>query len=283
MEGRLDGLAMTGEGDRVNRRQPLATMFSRTLLTAANDYKLALDKGGEALDAATRRLEHFGLVAEQIKTIPQRQPEDPHFGILSQFSGTIVKSYVSEGQCVKEGEKMFEVADLSKLWFVFNAYAQDLPLLKIGQVVSVHTPSMPGRTLKARIGFISPNLDVVTHSVRVRVVLENPERLIKNNTSADGLVELDEPEVVAIPRSAVLWPGGTPRVYVEQAEGAYQQRDVKLGRAGDSVWEVLEGLDEGERVVLSGNLLIDGQAQLNTMAGALDTSLSMNRATAGIP
>ena len=119
---------------------------------------------------------------------------------------------------------MFEIADLSRLWFVFTAYAQDLPLLKVGQMVSVRTPSLPGRTLKARVGFISPNFDEVTHSARVRVVLENPDRLIKNNTYAEGIVELGEPEVVAIPRSAVLWPGGDPKVYVEMAEGSYQRR-----------------------------------------------------------
>ena len=69
---------------------------------------------------------------------------------------------------------------------------------------------------------------------------------------------------LTIPRSAVLWPGAQPRVYVEQAPGAYEQRNVKLGRAGDAAWEVLDGLKEGERVVQSGNMLIDGQAQLDS-------------------
>lgn len=266
VEGRIDGLAMNHEGQQVTKRQPLATMFSRTLLTTANEYKLALAQGEQAAEPVKRRLEQYGLVWEQIKNIPQRQPDDLYFGILASMTGTIVKSYVAEGQYVKEGEKLFEIADFTKMWFMFPVYELDLPFVQVGQFVNVKTPSLPGETMKARIASISPNLEKMTHTADVRVVLENPQRRIKNNTFAEGTVELDAPEVIAIPRSAVLWPGKTPRVFVEKAGGSYQQRDVKLGRAGDVLWEVLEGLKEGDRVVTSGNMLMDSQAQLDAMA-----------------
>ena len=265
VEGRIDGLAMNHEGQPISRRQPIATIFSRTLLAAANDYKLALDQGGPALEQAKRRLEQFGLVWEQISAIPQRQPDDLYFGILAPLTGTIVKSYVNEGQVVKEGEKLFEIADFTRMWFMFTAYEQDLPLIHERQIVTVRLPSLPGEELKARIGFISPNLNEMTRSAMVRVVLENPERRLKNKTYAEAEIELDAPEVIAVPRGAVLWTGNVPRVYLEKATGAYEQRNVKLGRAGDALWEVLDGLKEGERVVLSGNMLIDGQAQLDAM------------------
>ena len=266
VEGRIDGLAMNHEGQQVTRRQPLATLFSRTLLAAANDYKIALPQGGDALANAQRRLEQYGLVWEQIKAIPQRQPDDLYFGILAPLTGTIVKNYVAEGQYVREGDRLFEIADFTKMWFHFAAYEQDLPFIKIGQIVNVQTPSLPGEIIKARIAVISPTLDDATRSARVRVVLENPERRIKNNTFATGVIELEAPEVLAVARTAVLWPGHAPRVYVEKQAGVYEQRSVKLGRIGDTVCEVLDGLKEGERVVTSGNMLIDGQAQLNNLA-----------------
>ena len=115
--------------------------------------------------------------------------------------------------------------------------------------------------------FISPNLDAQTHAATVRVLLEHPELHLKNNSRAQGLVELDAPEVLAVPRSAVLWSGSAPRVYVEKSPGHYEPRAVKLGRVGDDAYELIEGLAEGERVVTSGQLLIDGQAQLNGHAG----------------
>ncbi len=189
-----------------------------------------------------------------------------YFGILAPLTGTIVKSYVAEGQYVKEGDRLFEIADFTKMWFVFTAYEQDFPLIQVGQIVDIQTPSLPGQMLKARVSFISPNLDEATRSARVRVVLENPERRLKNNTFAEGVIELEAPEVLTVARTAVLWPGKTPCVYVERQPGVYEQRSVKLGRTGDEDWEVLDGLKEGERVVTSGNLLIDGQAQINRYA-----------------
>ncbi len=266
VEGRIDGLLMNHAGQQVTRRQPLATVFSRTLLAAADEYKLALPQGGSALEAAKRRLEQYGLVWEQIKAIPDRQPDDLYFGMLSTRTGVIVKSYVSEGQYVKEGERMFEIADFTTLWFMFTAYEEDISLLKPRQEVQVSIPSLPGPVIRARIYSISPILDDATRSAMVRVVIENPDRKIMNNASGSAVVELDAPTVLAVPRTAVLWASAAPRVYVEQATGSYQQRSVKLGRMGDVLVEVLTGLQEGERVVTSGNMLIDSQAQMDAMA-----------------
>jgi Cu(I)/Ag(I) efflux system membrane fusion protein len=263
VEGRIDALTMSCEGDRLARRQPFGNIFSRTLLAAAADFKSALAAGDPVkLAAAKHRLEQSGLAAEQIDSIPQRSPDDLYFGILAPFSGTIVKSYVSEGQYVKEGERLFELADLTTMWFTFPVSETDLPFVKLEQIVDITTASLPGRTVRARITFISPSLDPQTHTAALRVLLEHPELHLKNKSVAEGVLELEAPEVLAVPRSAVLWPGNKPRVYVEKSSGSYEPRAVKLGRTGDTLVEVLDGLAEGERVVVSGNMLIDGQAQL---------------------
>ena len=262
VEGRIDGLAMNCEGEQIHQRQPIANIFSRTLLDAAETYKRALKTGGMDLEMARENLERYGLVSEQIATIPTRQPDNIHFGLIAELSGTVVKSYVSEGQYVKAGEKLFETADLSRLWFTFNVYEADLPFIHKDQFVAITTASLPGEVLKAKVAFISPSLDETTHSAQVRVVLENREGRIKNHLFAQGVLATEAAEALTVPRSAVLWPGNSPRVYVEKSAGTYEQRAVQLGRAGDTVWEVLGGLQAGERVVTAGNLLIDGQAQL---------------------
>jgi len=282
VEGRLDGLAMSCEGEKIQKRQPVATIFSRTLLRAAADYKsiLARTNAGAEMDAARKRLEEYGLVYEQIQSIPNRQEDDIHFGLVSRQAGVITKSYVTEGQYVKEGEKLFEIADFTRMWFMFTAYEQDLPFLTTGRMVDIHTPSLPGETLKGRIDFISPNLDGMTRSARVRVVLENPDRRIQNNIFATGTVALDAPEVLAIPRSAVIWPGTEPRVFVQVSPGNYEPRAVKLGRPGDSLWEIVEGVREGEQVVTAGNMLLDSQAQLDEIpvhSNAAPTSAAIVR------
>lgn len=262
-EGRIDGLGVKFEGAEVTQGQPLATFFSRPLLAAASEYKLSVKQGGSVLEAARNRLMQFGLTAGQIATIPQRADDDIHFDILAPLTGTVVKRWVYEGQYVQEGEKLFEIADFSKMWFMFIAYEQDLPFLHVGQRVEISAPSVPGQSLKATIKFINPNMDDVTRSARVRVEVENPDRSLKHRVYAQALVQTEAPEVLAVDRHAVLWPGKSPRVYVEKEAGVYQHRMVKLGRSGDDYWEVIDGLQAGEKVVTNGNMLIDGQAQLN--------------------
>ena len=161
---------------------------------------------------------------------------------------------------------MFGIADFTRMWCMFTVYEKDLPLVHEREVVRVRVESLPGEPINARVGFISPNLDEATRSAHVRVVLENPERRLKNKSFAEGTIELDAPEVLAIPRSAVLWPGGTPRVFVRRAPDAYERREVKLGRSGDALWEVLDGVKEGEQVVTSAGVLLDGQSQMNSDA-----------------
>jgi len=266
VEGRIDGLGLVHGNGRVVQRQPLATIYSRTLLSAARKYKEALNRDEAAALAAKRELEHCGLVWEQIKTIPLRQENDIYFGILSPRTGYVVESFVHEGQYVLEGDKLFEITDPAKLWFMFPAFEQDLPLLEVGQIVEIETPGLPGEKIKAPIAAIGRQLEEGAHSVRVRVEVEDRKSRIPRHASGTGLVNLEASEVLAVPRAAVLWPGGNPRVYVELHAGVYEPRAVKLGRVGDDAWEVLSGLSEGDGVVTSAGMLIDGQAQLSAAA-----------------
>jgi Cu(I)/Ag(I) efflux system membrane fusion protein len=220
--------------------------------------------------AARERLRRLGLSAGQIDQLPRKEPNAMHSEILAPISGTVVSRMIYEGQYVKEGDKLFEIADFSTMWFQFDAYEQDLAWLKAGQKVAVTTPAVPGKTFPGTVAFIDPNLREMTRSAKIRVELPNPvveddgrrRRELFHRLYADAEVEVEVPEVLTVARAAVLSPGSQPVVYVDRGGSAYEQRRVKLGRAGDDLWEVLDGVREGERVVSSGNMLIDAQAQL---------------------
>jgi len=270
--GRIEKLFVNFEGAEVEKGEPLATYYSKDLLNAVREYKVTHSQGpSPLLTAAQMRLQQLGMSKEQIAKAPERPESDIFVEILAPITGTVVKRYVYEGQYVQEGEKLFEIADFSTMWFQFIAYEQDLPFLREGLPVSITTPSLPGRTFSSAIKFINPNLDGMTRSARVRVEIINPpseqglhqKHEILHKLYADATITLDAPEVLAVPRTAVIWTGGAPRVYVEKSPAAYQQRSVVLGRAGDDYWEILEGVSAGDLVVASGNMLIDGQAQLN--------------------
>ena len=271
--GRIEKLYVNFEGAELKAGQPIATFYSKDLLAAIREYKVAYGEGpSPLLTAREMRLQQLGLSKEQIAKAPERSEADIFVDLLAPIAGTVIKQYVYEGQYVQEGERLFEIADFSTMWFQFIAYEQDLPFLKLGQKVTVRTDALPDKTFQAEIKFINPNMDDATRSARVRVEIANPKRELRHKLYAEGTVVIEAPEVLAVPRTAVLWPGNDPRVYVEQKPGVYQQRRVILGRPGDGFWEVLEGLREGERVVTSGNMLVDGQAQLLNVSAPRDES-----------
>ncbi len=284
VDGRIDSLMVNHLGAEVTAGAPLATFYSPTLLAAERDYVTLFRSPGAGAErqqlivGAATRLKRFGLSADQIAALSGKQADDMHTTLVAPVSGTVVARSVYAGQYVKEGDKLFEIADFSTMWFLFDAYERDLAWLKPGQKVEVSTPSAPGRSFSGAIAFIDPNMKEMTRTAKVRVELANPlvetnghaRRELLHKLFAEALVSVDVPEVLAVPRTAVLAAGPTPLVYVDKGGGVYEQRKVRLGRSGDELAEVLEGVAEGERVVTQGNLLIDAQAQLD--AGVKESS-----------
>ncbi len=277
VRGRIDQLHVNFVGAEVAQGAPLADFFSRQLLIALSEYRYST---GNLRKGATFKLTQLGLTAAQIADLNEDDPLNLTFPLLSPITGTVTAQHVKEGQWVDEGEALFEVADLSKMWFLFDAYEHDLPWLKPGQTVEVQTPSHPGKRFEAAIAFIEPGLDPVSRTVRVRVELDNPfleaekTRLFHNQLFAQAEVAVPIPDTLTIPRSAMIWPGGEPRVFVEKEDGAYRLTPIQAGRTGDRMVEVLSGLKEGDKVVVRGGVLLDGQAQINhpleAVAAALD-------------
>jgi Cu(I)/Ag(I) efflux system membrane fusion protein len=286
VDGRIESLHVNFIGAEVREGEPLATLYSPMLLTAQREFltlrrqfartngpALQLDQTN-LLAAAAQRLIQLGMTRAQVEELGDAPEPAIETELLAPVSGTVVARSVYAGQYVKEGDPMFEIADFSTMWFLFDVYERDLSWIRIGQPVEITLSSLPGKTLRAPIAFIDPNLNEQTRSARVRVELPNPlieagggfRRELFHRTYAEGRVHVDVAEVLTVPREAVLAPGSQAFAYVENGSGAYEQRRITVGRRGDEHWEVLDGLAAGERVVTVGNLLIDAQSQLNQSA-----------------
>ncbi|RYD22586.1 MAG: efflux RND transporter periplasmic adaptor subunit, partial [Verrucomicrobiaceae bacterium] len=264
VDGRVDQLHVNYMGAEVESGQPLAEFYSPNLLQAEREYRQLT---GELRKSTALRLRQMGLSPEQIAALPEKPADALTSQILSPVTGTVVAQSVYEGQYVATGEKLFEIADFSTMWFMFQAYEQDLPWIAIGQTVTVTTPAIPGKTFQGKVTFIDPNFDEATRSTKVRVELPNPKvngrRELLHKLYADGAVNIETPDVLTIPKSAVIQTGPEAVVYVDREGGAYEQVTVRPGRRGDKLLEVLSGLKAGDKVVTHGNLLIDGQAEMN--------------------
>ena len=262
--GRIEKLYVSYIGAEVKEGQPLAEFYSPNLLQAEREYRSLT---GDLRSATAVRLRQMGLTAAQIEALPNKPTDQLTSQILAPIGGTVIVQNAFEGQYVQEGEKLFEIGDFSKMWFQFRAYEQDLAWIKPGLNVDITTAANPGKVFSGKITFIDPNFDPATRSTNVRVELDNPlidgRRLLARGIYADGRVHLEPTSALAIPRSAVIQTGPEAVVYIEQGDGAYARKAVKLGRRGDQVVEILSGISEGDKVVTNGNLLIDGQAEMN--------------------
>jgi len=281
--GRVEKLFINYVGAVVRAGEPLATVYSPEMLTAQRQYVERLRAGTTAFTASERatareRLLELGLTEEEIGILEHTLEPVAMVTVRAPMSGTVVSRAVYEGQYVQTNDRLFEIGDFSSMWFVFDAYEADLAWLQAGQTVEVSTASLGQRTLTAPIAFINPNLDEVTRTAKVRVVLPNPDGALFHKQVATGRVRLEVSDALVAPRSAVLQHGGEAVVFLQQAEHSYLARRVRLGRAGDDHVEILAGLASGDRVVTEGGLILDGQAQLARAAitGGEATSVAEN-------
>ncbi|HWA08753.1 MAG TPA: efflux RND transporter periplasmic adaptor subunit [Opitutaceae bacterium] len=272
--GRVDQLFVNAVGAEVVAGAPLATIYSPDVLTAERVFVERLKAGEAAFPAADRaaareRLFELGLTEPEIHALETTQQPSATLTVRAPLAGTVVSKSVYEGQYVTASDRLFEIADFSSMWFLFDAYEQDIPWLSVGQSVEVTTGAVPGETIRAPIAFIDPNFDEGTRTTKVRVVIPNPHfnlegehHRLPHRVPAEGKVKIETAAVLLAPRSAVLDAGDGPVAYVDHGDRTYEQRRLRLGRRGDDQVEVLAGLQEGERVVTQGALLIDAQARL---------------------
>lgn len=291
VDGRIEKLFVNFTGAEVKAGEPLAVLYSPVLLTAQREYLTLLaqtnftasptlqSQHDRLIDGARQRLRRLGLTDEQISGLPENATNFTTL-VTAPIGGTVVNRTAVEGQYVKEGDKLFEIADLSGMWFRFNVYEKDLPSIKVGDTVHVSSPAFGGKTLEGPIAFIEPTINQETRSARVRVELQNPNLNERGNTRrelfnglyADGAITIKTELVLAVSKSAVLHPGDQARVYIDHGGGAFEHRPVKLGRQGDAFVEILDGLSEGEKIVTSGNLMLDSQAQLSRTSGGVEAA-----------
>ena len=298
--GRIERLSVNRLGQEIRAGDPLLTLYSPSLLTAEREYvalikQPLLGPTGASTDltpilaSARQRLIQMGLTPRQIDALKDKSPSALTSDLMVPADGTVVLKQVYEGQYVTEGERLFETADFSTMWVQLTAYESDRQWLRVGQSARITTASWNGGVITGQVSFIDPNFDPMTRSTRVRIEVPNPieattegprRRLLHRVTAMAEIACVETART--LPRSALLWNGGQPVVYLSLGAGAYESRKVRIGRIGDHLAEVLDGLKPGERVVTQAAFLIDAQSQLQS-GGSGDSGNSQASSTSRNP
>ena len=263
-------------GSVVQREQPLAVFGSRDILSPQQAYLYALE-GQDRLagpspdpeqlalvknqiDQATQTLEAIGLSESQLHELAHTRTPSREIQLRAPTRGVVVHRDAEVGQRFERYAELFRIADLSRVWVLADVHSQDAALITAGQNAELAIPG--GRRLKARVGTAPPQFDRDSRTFKVRLEADNPRLELRPEMVLDVEVEAAFPDGIVVPAEAVLDTGARTIVYVDRGEGRFEPRHVETGwRAGERI-EIKAGLAEGERIVLSGQFLLDSESRL---------------------
>jgi Cu(I)/Ag(I) efflux system membrane fusion protein len=264
-------------GKEVVKGQPLLSIYSPDLVTAQEEFLIALRSaqtgtaGGEIeasrrelIESAKRRLLLWDITEDQIAELEKTGKPKTDMTIEAPLSGIVLEKMVLDGAYISPGMNLYKIADLSQVWIMADVYEYEVPLVRVGQTARVTLPYQSGESYRATVNYIYPTLDPVSRTLKVRLSMKNPGLMLKPEMFANVEINVSSGARLVIPREAVLDSGTRQIVYVEKKPGVYEMRMVTLGVRGEDSVEVLKGIRKGERVVTSGNFLIDSESQLRS-------------------
>lgn len=284
IEGWIENVYVDFTGKLVQKGQPLLTIYSPDLVQTQEEYLLAV-KGrrqlGESpfpdavnfseslLQSARRRLELWDITDAQIKELEKRGAPSRTMTLYAPTSGFVTTRNAFPKQRVMPETELYAIADLSNVWVIADIYEFEAADIKMGQPATVTISSYPGREFNGKITYIYPQVDNTTRTLKVRVELANKGFALKPDMYADVVLDMSYGRRLVVPQEAVMDSGSEQLVYVSLNDGYFEPRKVQLGAKVDNKFIVLGGLNEGERVVTSGNFLVDSESKLKSASGGM--------------
>ncbi|MEP3838791.1 MAG: efflux RND transporter periplasmic adaptor subunit [Algibacter sp.] len=268
--GRIEQLNVSFTGEKVNKAQLLATVYSPELYAAQQELITAasIKESQPSLYKAVRnKLKLWKLSESQINQIETSGLVKENVPIYATVSGTVSEKLVEQGDFVKQGQPLLKIANLNTVWANFDVYENQINLFKIGQAISITSNTYPNKVFKAKVDFIDPVLNTKTRTVKLRAVLANKQDAFKPGMFVEakvkGITSSKEP-VLTIPSTAVLWTGERSVVYLktDPNQPVFEMREITLGHKIGDNYEVLKGLEIEDEIVTHGTFTVDAAAQL---------------------
>jgi Cu(I)/Ag(I) efflux system membrane fusion protein len=262
----IESVADVTTGDRVEKGEPLFQFFSKEI--AAAGAELATSNLSSASGAL--RLRNYGLTPKAIADIHKNRRVPDRISFDAPTSGVVLERLATAGMMAASGEKLFRIADTSKVWVVAEVSESQLDAVRKEAHVVVSIRSLPGIAFRGRVSLIYPEIRTETRTAKVRIEIDNPRGELLANMYAD--VEISSGQdtaVVAVPNSAVIDTGDRQVVFVDLGDGRFEPKDVKLGMRGEENTEITSGIKAGDRVVVAANFLLDAESNLTSALSAM--------------
>ncbi len=266
-EGWLEKLYVDASWTAVAAGDPLFEIYSPDLYNAQVNFLVARRAEGESPGPLTRsaseRMRLFDLPDSFVSELAARGKAQRTFTFRAPSAGVVIEKVGIQGQMMRPGEVIYRLADLSTVWVLAQIYESDLPLVRVGQKADVRITFGPERSLTGEVALVLPEVTASTRTAVARIVVPNPDGFLRPGMYADvRFTTLLHDDAVLVPDTAVLRTGEHNTVFVAREGGRFAPREVVLGlRTDDDQYEILSGLKAGERVVVSGQFMLDSESQ----------------------
>ncbi|MGH8751443.1 MAG: efflux RND transporter periplasmic adaptor subunit [Burkholderiales bacterium] len=273
--GWVERLHVKAVNEKVVRGQLLAEVYAPEILAAQEEYVLALKHAGSGADplaqAAHARLSFLGLSEAQIAALEKNQKPLRRVAFYSPINGIVAQLGVRQGMAVTPGTVMFNLVDLSSVWVTAEVVENQGGWIAQGNRAEIRVPAYPGKVFAGRLDYIYPELMAATRTVKARIVLNNPQGLLKPDMFVDVMLDArGRDNTLMVPAEAVIHTGRRSVVIIAEGEGRFRPTDVVTGAESGGKTEILQGLEKGQMVVASGQFLIDSEASLRTSLERLE-------------
>jgi Cu(I)/Ag(I) efflux system membrane fusion protein len=283
----VDALANT-VGSLVKKGEILSSFFSPEFLGSQQAYLYALGSldrfkasGNETqqqlqltqtnLQQYKNTLKNQGMSDSQIEEITTARKAVQKIHVISPTSGFILTRNVAPDLRFEKGTELYRIGDLSKVWILADLYEREGEDVRPGLNARVFTAQNPDRELQAQVSNILPQFDRETRTLKVRLEAENPGYLLRPDMFVNVEFPIHIPSSLTVPADAVVDTGLRKTVFVDRGNGFFEPRHVKAGRRFEGRVEIVEGLAEGERIVVSGTFLIDSESRMKEAAAGIIT------------
>lgn len=279
-EGWIETLAVESEGERVKKGDFLFDVYSPKLVNAQEELVTALSSGNQGLIRATKeRLSALGISSSQINKLQKDKKVKQRISIYAPQDGVVSVLPVREGMFVKPSQKVMTLGDLSSVWLLAEVFERQSQWVEVGQDAEVTLSYIPGKSWNGKVEYIYPSLDPKTRTLKVRLRFENPGELLKPNMYANVKIYGGAKEnTIVIPLEGLIRTGREERVILSLGDGRFEARNVEAGIESGNYVEILDGVREGDDIVISGQFLIDSEssmrASLNRMTNPEDKVIS---------
>ncbi|KZZ14786.1 hypothetical protein A3750_13445 [Oleiphilus sp. HI0079] len=282
VDGWIENLSVAAVGDRVEQGQVLFELYSPALVSAQEEYLAARrSKNTKLIKASASRLYALGLSRNQVNSLAKKGKVEQTVSITASRSGVVKSLNVRKGMFIKPATEVIAIADLSSVWVIGEVFEGQAGLVRQGVDVSIVSSAFPGKEWHGTVNYLYPELDTATRTLKVRVRIDNADELLRSGMLVDLALNIARSEAtLTVPRSAVIKTGRHNRVVKALGEGRYQSVPIKIGYEGlsaandNAVIEILNGLSEGESVVIAAQFLIDSESYVEAEFKRMEQQLN---------